>query len=748
MRFMKKSKGIISIFLILILVPLMTMSVVLVDGSRARSAQTMAQESSDLAAMSVLSNYNNTLKDEFGLFALDESCDVEKIYNEYLQESLNANGGENDKTKSKTAYDKVQETIWGKNKYKDLTFWNLYNFNINNTTLSKKSDLADPYVLQNQIVEYTKYRGIGLIAERLELLDKIKNVKGEMKTQQKVLNMMKEKEEIDSKSKVEESIFELKKMIENYNNSVENLKEYKTKDELNKNIDNIIKDYKNVKDSQYQKCIKEINDITNKYDDFRKKYEVKKLEPEEDAIIDEVKEIIETYNGYRKKIEDLKGTMDKDFNKLEDVSKNIKEIIEKYEKDNDSEEDAGGSKIPSKAREYIKEELDKFQKIEFKNPMESEETSTSVSKDGLKKMGEDVSKKTEGTKEEIKGTTKLDDDVYNKLPSKTYVSEDIDTKIKFDLDGESSTHTDIGDITDSLTKDIQNIGDAGINDALVYSYILGDFKTRVTGKGIKDEVKMPSDGFKDNYHVDWRYKYKDGEHDLRGNPKTDRKTKFKTSEVEYIFAGKPSEENNERIVYAWIYSARMANNLISVYMNEDAKNECKAAAIAASLATEGAVPVPVFYNLFMIAWAAGETAIDLNYLIEEGFKIPLIKTKDDLYIKKLTDVSTAINNPKELIEKGKSVKAKLDIRVTYEDYLVMMLMFVNRETRLTRTADLVQLNMIESGKEDFEMKKAYTYIEANSEVSIKYLFKDVSQFSWGYNNAGGITFNNKVYQGY
>lgn len=748
MRFIKKSKGVISIFLILILVPVMTMSVVLVDGSRARSAKTMAQEVSDLAAMSVLSNYNSKLKDEFGLFAIDEGCNVEELYNNYLKNSLNATSGATEEMSVKNGYDFVQNTIWGSNKYKDLKFWNLYNFNINNTTLNKDCALADPYVLQNQIIEYTKYRGVGLIAERLEILQKTKKSNEIMKTQQKVLKLMQEKEKIDAKCKSEEiMLFNIQKEVNDYNESLDSLKSYKTRDELHDNINKSINCYRAI--TELEECITEIKKMEGMYQSFCDKYNEDNLESDEEKeVIEEVKDIINKHKECERNIANLKDIIDKDLEELEKIPQNIDEIIKNYEENNDSEE-TNSNDIPTEVREYIDKELEKFKKLGFKTYIEEEKekyNDQSVSKDSLKKMGEDVSNKTEANTE-TQQKVNLNGEEYKSLPSKSNDPDDQYTKIKYDFDGESDSHISVGDICDSLTSGIENTGEAMRNDALVYSYILGDFKTRLTDKGITSE-DMPSQGFNDDYHVQWRYKNEDGEHDLRGNPKSQRKTRFNTSEVEYMFAGTSSETANEVIVYSWIYAERMANNTIAVYMNADAKKECMAAAVVASLATEGVVPVQVFYHMFMIAWAAGETAIDLEYLTNYGYKIPLIKTQNDLYIEHLTDVASAINSPEKLIENKKSVKGNFEIKVTYEDYLVMMLMTVDRETRLKRVADLVQLNMIENGKADFKMRDAYTYIEANSEVSIKYLFKDVSQFAWGYNNVSGITFKNSVCQGY
>ncbi len=69
----RKTIGAVSIFLVMILIPTMLLSAVLIDGSRLAAAQAITQEAADLAAMSVLTDYNQELKDEYGLFALRDS---------------------------------------------------------------------------------------------------------------------------------------------------------------------------------------------------------------------------------------------------------------------------------------------------------------------------------------------------------------------------------------------------------------------------------------------------------------------------------------------------------------------------------------------------------------------------------------------------------------------------------------------------------------------------------------------------
>ena len=58
MRFFQKTKGAISIFLVIILVPMMTVSSLFVDASKVKLARSMAESAGDLTLNTALTNYD------------------------------------------------------------------------------------------------------------------------------------------------------------------------------------------------------------------------------------------------------------------------------------------------------------------------------------------------------------------------------------------------------------------------------------------------------------------------------------------------------------------------------------------------------------------------------------------------------------------------------------------------------------------------------------------------------------------
>jgi len=59
----------------------------------------------------------------------------------------------------------------------------------------------------------------------------------------------------------------------------------------------------------------------------------------------------------------------------------------------------------------------------------------------------------------------------------------------------------------------------------------------------------------------------------------------------------------------------------------------------------------------------------------------------------------------------------------YTDYLRIFLLFTNKEVKMKRIADLIQVNMrTSSGNKTFRLSECSTYMRIESSISIKYLF--------------------------
>lgn len=852
MNFFYRTKGVISIFLILIMLPLFTVSAILVDGARYQSAKTIIQEAGDLAAYSTISNYNVELKDRYGLFAIDDA-DVNKAFNEYFKATLGCSDSEAD-SYSQMVQNMMNGLIGG-NEYKDAKFFDLYDFEILNATASADFNLAQPDVLKSQIVEFMKYRGVETVLERFEILTNSKALSEENEKNKRTLDAMQELSGLDENTtgSIYTQLNALPAAIDNYNLTLEHvgtntyslgghlvnemvemsfrsdsLDSYaKTRSTSANKILNQIGSAKEAYDALVGKVDSIITDAQQaktKYLNLKEKYKDQKEICEDiDKEIETLNKILDAnsnssesvvylksrlkypdenfsnlysevlaingrfdtaHSTFKKEVDQLRKKMEEEYCTEEEIEEAIKYEI-RYHLDVHGNgnnwkytdyEPAFDTQKESEIRSNAQMQIEQVNLVQYVSSMSNyrcpaitnaydkraEKDSADAKNDGIieadkdykgyadEVAGEANTKDKEDTeaKKDKEVNNKIPNDVYKNLPSQLAKVPKEKEKAAADVNTEnaSSVINSAGSVADEILGALET----GRDEVLAFCYIFDMFKTRVTAKEIGVVENANKFSYKDTthnewYHTKWRYKDPRGEIDSRDRVKmTDLTTFFNSKEVEYIFGGDESEAVNGAIVYSWIYGTRLANNLVAVYLNDTAKLQCEALAAACSAATLGTVPPAVFKWVFIAAWAAGETSFELSLLIDEGFRIPLVKT-DKLYIKSFLDIADAIANKSNLVSRSTDVKSKV-LNVCYEDYLLILLCFVGSDKRMLRVADLIQLNMNADGG-DFSMNHANTYVKCDTDVRIKFLFQPIQQFKDSYRSSG-IKISNSIYQGY
>ncbi len=167
---------------------------------------------------------------------------------------------------------------------------------------------------------------------------------------------------------------------------------------------------------------------------------------------------------------------------------------------------------------------------------------------------------------------------------------------------------------------------------------------------------------------------------------------FFFDEVEYILAGRLSDESNHTIVYLSLLAFRTIIN--AAHIHRDAL-KWEAVTAAAALAGGGVATVPATAAITAI-WAGAEAAMDLQRL-ERGERVPLIKTADDWVL----DLDNALEGD---LDREETVSGHSD-GLSYEEYLFLLLCFKDRESKLIRIMDLIQLNMKGNVNEHFAMNR-------------------------------------------
>lgn len=83
-RKVERTRGVISIFLCIVLSPMLTIASALVEAARYQETAATVQEMINCASLSTMADYDSYLQERFGLFAVDQGTDVKSSYNENM----------------------------------------------------------------------------------------------------------------------------------------------------------------------------------------------------------------------------------------------------------------------------------------------------------------------------------------------------------------------------------------------------------------------------------------------------------------------------------------------------------------------------------------------------------------------------------------------------------------------------------------------------------------------------------------
>lgn len=176
----KNINGAISIFLVLIMIPMFTFAGTIVDLSRVNSANVVLSGASDLTMNAALSDYNEILKDVYGIFAMSATeADLTNNLERYFNNSL-SNVSDLDTTDSYTRDYINSLTSWlstaGSEGSADFdTLIKLTNATCDVSYVGG-SEVYHSNILKRQILEYMKYRGVVAVSQ--ELINKFSGFSG------------------------------------------------------------------------------------------------------------------------------------------------------------------------------------------------------------------------------------------------------------------------------------------------------------------------------------------------------------------------------------------------------------------------------------------------------------------------------------------------------------------------------------------------------------------------------------------
>ncbi|MEI3226007.1 MAG: hypothetical protein V8S39_02720 [Lachnospiraceae bacterium] len=157
-KYINGTKGVISLFLVIIMMPFFSIITVFTDMARYNSSVNIMREVMGVAANSTLANYDTYLQDRFGLYAVDQKTDINSTYNSYL---------ENNGTL-------LNNTL-----------------NIDSSSIDGNYALSDVEVLYNQIMEYSKLNAPTTVAtDLLNVFDFISQLEKKVAGLKEITNLI------------------------------------------------------------------------------------------------------------------------------------------------------------------------------------------------------------------------------------------------------------------------------------------------------------------------------------------------------------------------------------------------------------------------------------------------------------------------------------------------------------------------------------------------------------------------------
>ncbi len=685
-------RGSITVFISIVLSSVFLVAGTFTDASRIKLAHSQVQRANQMAISSVLASYNNELKQEYGLFGIFLDNDtLSECFEEYFSKNLNI-GSENF----------------------------LYGYNIERINLEKPFSLEKQEVFENQIMDYMKYRAPAEIAS--DLLSKI----GGIKNLSKGSKLYKRKIVTDKKAGAVGSLqMALESKIKKISNSeiAVKLKDFKKKildnnslqKELSDEINKLQVLYSKEKDVKTQKnLLQQISDISQK---------LSNLSSENQSIWESMKsslnffktinsEAAEEANSVIIQKGELFSLIENELTYAEEGIEGIEEILKSYKgsltdmKTMLSEDNS--ETIIAKLRSNVEscqtalnatgneeEFLSAIDRLSINDTIgytfNKANPAASDDEDIRDKVASELAQAF-NPKNELKT---IAPDLLELLPSrKNRYFEDNSSWNANDFNSANGAETELEYIAakeSSLTDIAMNVTE----QLYLNEYIMGIFRHDVPLLKKEEEAKA---------------------YNLKSEDKYERDGYFSAYEVEYIINGNKDEAVNSMLIKAEILSLRLVANIIHIY--SDPSKISRITGLAAALSSWNAgLSTPLLQTMLIFSWGMFEALYDQDQL-SKGEKIALFKTKEQWK----TDISGALNNNKTVTYENNP------LFLSYQDYLRIFLLLTDKEKKLARTQDLIQLN-IGISCTGFTFSDTYVAIKADTTVSIKNLFFSIPAFS-------------------
>lgn len=208
------SRGAISVFLVIVLVPTIVCSSLFVDASRVKSARGLVSSAGDLTLNTVLSQYDVDLNEFYGLMAsAQDTKDVLSAAEDYFTSCIKSQGINTTDT-AKWA-NSIKNVFFEDGDISDLLGVDLASDSKVNITPTPNGSLTNPALVKTQIVEFMKYRSP--INSIVNLYEKFKNSSKELENTTETSDLVDKKQDYyEAQGEVAEKAYEVYKKIVEY----------------------------------------------------------------------------------------------------------------------------------------------------------------------------------------------------------------------------------------------------------------------------------------------------------------------------------------------------------------------------------------------------------------------------------------------------------------------------------------------------------------------------------------------------
>lgn len=207
MEFFRKKNGAVSVFLVIILVPMLVVTSLFVDVARLHLGQAMIDSAGDLTLNTAMTEFDEELNDYFGLLGTCKSDEeLKKVSEDFYKNSLQSAG------LSKSESDDFAKQVMAMFEQSTGEISDLMNLELVDNSFSMKgitnSGFNNPAVVKTQIVNFMKYRSP--INGALHLLESLQKVSDTAGNSEEETELIAEKQEM---AESEQTLMELLKTV-------------------------------------------------------------------------------------------------------------------------------------------------------------------------------------------------------------------------------------------------------------------------------------------------------------------------------------------------------------------------------------------------------------------------------------------------------------------------------------------------------------------------------------------------------